>query len=39
MLADMFTKALPKWKVVAHAHNLRVRRTCGGVVEVSTDER
>ncbi len=33
MIADMLTKALPKWKVVAHINTLGLRRACGGVVE------
>jgi hypothetical protein len=33
MLADMFTKALPKWKVVAHNSALGLCRACGGVLE------
>ena len=33
MLADMLTKALPKWKVAAQSAALGLRRTCGGVLE------
>ena len=33
MLADMFTKALPKWKVASHISALGLRRACGGVLE------
>jgi hypothetical protein len=33
MVADPLTKALPKWKVVAHANALGLRHTCGGVAE------
>ena len=33
MLADMFTKALPKWKVGTHSSALGLRRACGGVLE------
>jgi ribonuclease HI len=33
MVADALTKALPHWKVVAHALALGVRRACGGVVQ------
>jgi hypothetical protein len=33
MLADIFTKALPKWKVVAHVHSLGMCNTCRGVME------
>ena len=32
MLADMLTKALPKWKVAMHANTLRLRNACGGVL-------
>jgi len=35
MTADIFTKALPKWKVAAHVHALGMRRACGGVLESS----
>ena len=37
MVADIFTKALPKWKVVAHVHALGMRHAYGGVVEVSAN--
>jgi hypothetical protein len=33
MLADILTKALPKWKVAALSAALGLRRACGGVVE------
>ncbi len=33
MVADILTKALPKWKVVALVTTLGIRRACGGVVE------
>jgi transposase InsO family protein len=33
MLADIFTKALPKWKVAAHVHSLGMCNTCRGVME------
>jgi len=33
MVADILTKALPKWKVVALVTALGIRRACGGVVE------
>ena len=33
MLADMLTKALPKWKVAAQSAALGLRRACGGVLE------
>ena len=33
MLADMLTKALPKWKVVAQSAALGLHRACGGVLE------
>jgi hypothetical protein len=33
MLADMLTKAVPKWKVAAQATALGLRRACGGVLE------
>jgi hypothetical protein len=36
MVADIFTKALPKWKVAAHVHSLGMCNTCGGVMEDST---
>ena len=32
MVADVLTKALPKWKVAAHANTLGMHCTCGGVV-------
>jgi len=35
MIADMLTKALPKWKVVAHVNTLGMRCACGGVVDFS----
>jgi hypothetical protein len=35
MVADIFTKALPKWKVAAHVHSLGMCNTCGGVMEDS----
>jgi hypothetical protein len=33
MVADVLTKALPKWKVAAHANALGMRHACGGVME------
>ena len=33
MVADVLTKALPKWKVAAHSNALGMRRACGGVME------
>lgn len=33
MVADILTKALPKWKVVAHATTLGLLRACGGVLD------
>ena len=33
MLANMLTKALPKWKVVAQSAALGLCRACGGVLE------
>src|SRR6266571_7653812 len=33
MVADILTKALPKWKVVALVNTLGLRRACGGVLE------
>ena len=33
MVADILTKALPKWKVVALVTALGMRRACGGVVD------
>ena len=33
MLANMFTKALPKWKVAVHSSALSLRRACGGVLD------
>ena len=32
MVADMLTKALPKYKAVAHCASLGMRRACGGVM-------
>ena len=32
MLADMLTKALPKWKVAMHANALGLRNACGCVL-------
>ena len=36
MVADIFTKALPRWKVVAHIHSLGMCNTCRGVMEDET---
>ena len=36
MVADIFTKALPRWKVAAHVHSLGMCNTCGGVMEDET---
>jgi hypothetical protein len=36
MVADIFTKALLKWKVAAHVHSLGMCNTCGGVMENDT---
>jgi hypothetical protein len=33
MVANMLTKALPKWKAGMHANALGVCHTCGGVAE------
>jgi len=33
MLANMLTKAVPKWKIAAQATALGLHRTCGGVLE------
>jgi hypothetical protein len=33
MVADVLTKALPKWKVAAHTNALSMCHTCGGVME------
>ena len=33
MVADILTKALPKWKVAAHSASLGLRHACGGVLE------
>jgi hypothetical protein len=33
MVADILTKALPKWKVAAHSTALGLRRACGGVLD------
>jgi hypothetical protein len=33
MVADVLTKALPKWKVVAHMNTLRMCHACRGVIE------
>jgi hypothetical protein len=32
MVADMLTKALPKWKVAGHCTSLRMRHASGGVL-------
>ena len=32
MVADVLTKALPKWKTTGHASTLGLRRACGGVL-------
>jgi hypothetical protein len=32
MVADVLTKALPKWKTSGHASTLGLRRACGGVL-------
>ena len=32
MVADLLTKALPKWKVNMHTSSLGLRRACGGVL-------
>jgi len=37
MVADVLTKALPKWKVAAHANTLGMCRACRGVVYKSSD--
>jgi hypothetical protein len=36
MVADILTKALPKWKVVAHATTLGLHRACGGVLDIES---
>ena len=36
MVTDVFTKALPKWKVVAHATTLSMCHTCRGVLDMSS---
>ena len=36
MAADAFTKALPKWRVVAHATTLSMCHACGGVLDVNS---
>ncbi len=33
MVADILTKALPKWKIVAHVNTLGMHRACRGVLE------
>jgi hypothetical protein len=33
MVADVLTKALPKWKVAAHTNTLGMCCACGGVME------
>lgn len=33
MVADVLTKALPKWKVAAHSNALGIRHACRGVME------
>ena len=33
MMADILTKALPRWKVSQHTLRLGLHRPCGGVLE------
>jgi len=32
-VADVLTKALPKWKAASHANALGMRHACGGVMD------
>jgi hypothetical protein len=38
MVADILTKALPKWKINFHTTSLGLRRTCRGVLEIADSE-
>jgi hypothetical protein len=38
MIADILTKALPRWKINFHTITLGLRRACGGVMENADSE-